>query len=92
MTKSTEKAPVQDKIQLDENVLNSIRSIRQNQSNIQLEVGALEAQKHLLLHRLHEEGDSLQKIMVELEKEHGKGTINLETGELTLSSDEDGNS
>jgi len=80
------------KIQIDEKLLNNIRQIRQKQSNIQLEVGALEAQKHLALHKLHQEGDELQTIMVELEKEHGKGTINLDTGELTLDSTENGNS
>jgi hypothetical protein len=92
MAKSTKDIPVQATIQIDEKILNSIRQIRQKQSNIQLEVGALEAQKHLALHKLHQEGDELQTIMVELEKEHGKGSINLDTGELTLDSTENGNS
>jgi hypothetical protein len=92
MAKSVKDIPVQATIQIDEKILNSIRQIRQKQSNIQLEVGALEAQKHLALHKLHQEGDELQTIMVELEKEHGKGTINLDTGELTLDSTENGNS
>ena len=91
MTKLKDIA-VDAKIQIDEKILNSIRQIRQKQSNIQLEVGALEAQKHLALHKLHQEGDELQTIMVELEKEHGKGSINLDTGELTLDSTENGNS
>ncbi len=34
----------------------------------------------------------LQSIMIELEKEHGKGSINLDTGELTLDSPGNGNS
>jgi hypothetical protein len=92
MAKSVKDKPVQATIQIDEKILNSIRQIRQKQSNIQLEVGALEAQKHLALHKLHQEGDELQAIMVELEKEHGKGSINLDTGELTLDSTENGNS
>jgi threonyl-tRNA synthetase len=92
MAKSVKDIPVQATIQIDEKILNSIRQIRQKQSNIQLEVGALEAQKHIVLHRLHEEGEKLQSIMVELEKEHGKGSINLDTGELTLDSPDNGNS
>ncbi len=91
MTKLKDIA-VDAKIQIDEKILNSIRQIRQVQSNIQMEVGALEAQKHLSLHKLHEEGEKLQVIMIELEKEHGKGSINLDTGELTLESTENGNS
>lgn len=92
MTKSVKDIPVQATVQINEEILKSIREIRQKQSNIQLEVGALEAQKHLALHKLHQEGDELQTIMVELEKEHGKGSINLDTGELTLDSTENGNS
>lgn len=92
MAKSLKDIPVQATVQIDEKILNQIRQIRTTQSNIQLEIGGLEAQKHLALHRLHELGESLQSIMVELEKEHGKGSINLETGELTLASDNNGNS
>jgi hypothetical protein len=92
MAKSVKDIPVQATVQINEETLKSIREIRQKQSNIQLEVGALEAQKHLALHKLHQEGDELQTIMVELEKEHGKGSINLDTGELTLDSTENGNS
>ncbi len=92
MAKSTKDIPVQATIQIDEKILNSIRQIRQTQSSIQLEIGAMEAQKHLALHKLHEEGEKLQSIMIELEKEHGKGSINLDTGELTLDSPGNGNS
>ena len=92
MAKSTKDIPVQATIQIDDKILNSIRQIRQVQSNIQMEVGAMEAQKHLALHKLHEEGEKLQSIMIELEKEHGKGSINLDTGELTLDSSDNGNS
>jgi hypothetical protein len=92
MAKSIKDIPVQATVQIDEKIINSIRQIRQIQSNMQLEIGALEAQKHFVLHRMHEEGERLQSIMVELEKEHGKGSINLETGELTLAVDNNGNS
>lgn len=92
MAKSVKDEPVQATIVIDEKILNSIRQIRQLQSNMQLEIGALEAQKHLALHRLYEEGEKLQGIMIELEKEHGKGSINLDTGELTLDSSDNGNS
>ena len=72
------------KIFLDDEKLKEIVEIRQVQTNIQIEVGGAEAQKHLLLHRLHEFGEKLQGIMTEVEKEFGKGTLDLETGEFVL--------
>ena len=76
------------KIFLDDDKLKEIVEIRKVQTNIQVEVGGAEAQKHLLLHRLHEYGEKLQGIMNDVEKEFGKGTLNLETGEFVLEESE----
>lgn len=92
MSKSVQDISVQQKIIINEQLLNSIREIRQLQSKIQLEIGSLEAQKHLALHKLHAQSEDLKAIMVEIEKEHGKGTINLDTGELVLDTAQNGNS
>lgn len=69
---------------IEEDTLKSIKEIREVQTNIQIEVGGIEAQKHLLLHRLHEYGESLQKIMKDLQDELGEGSLDLETGEFVL--------
>lgn len=92
MSKSVQDISVQEKITINEKLLNSIREIRQLQSKMQLEIGSLEAQKHLLLHKLHAQSEDLKVIMIEIEKEHGKGTINLDTGELALETTQNGNS
>jgi len=48
-----------------------------------LEIGVLETKKHSLLHKVAEVNKALEQQKVELEKEYGKISINLETGEYT---------
>ena len=48
-----------------------------------LEIGVLETKKHSLLHKVAEVNKVLEEQKVELEKEYGKISINLETGEYT---------
>jgi len=48
-----------------------------------LEIGILETKKHSLLHKVAEVNKVLEEQKVELEKEYGKISINLETGEYT---------
>jgi len=67
--------------------LDLINDIRSSQSKSQSEIGSLEIQKHLLLHDLHVMADRLRSIMSDLEKKHGKGTLNLETGKVELDGD-----
>jgi|5_EtaG_2_1085323.scaffolds.fasta_scaffold101574_2 hypothetical protein len=87
MAKKTKSVPVQASVVIDEKILNQIKEIRRTQSNLQLEIGSLSVKKHLILHQLHEIGDNLQNIMKALEEQHGKGTLNLDTGEIKLDSE-----
>ena len=48
-----------------------------------LEIGILETKKHSLLHKVAEVNKELEKQKNELEKEYGKISIDLETGEYT---------
>ena len=45
-------------------------------------IGALETQKHSLLHKVAEVNQEIEKFKVDLEKEYGKVTIDLQTGEI----------
>lgn len=72
---------------VEKETLEIIKDIRLSQSKSQSEIGSLEIQKHLLLHDLHVMSDKLRSIMSDLEKKHGKGTLNLETGNLELDGD-----
>ena len=54
-----------------------INTINQNQ----LQIGSLETQKHTLIHNGVELENKLREIQNELEKEYGKVTVNISTGE-----------
>jgi len=46
-------------------------------------VGALETQKHALLHKVADVNESLEKEKQALEEEYGKISVDLKTGEYT---------
>jgi len=48
-----------------------------------LEIGILESKKHGLLHKVAEVNKVLEEQKVELEKQYGKISIDLKTGEYT---------
>jgi len=48
--------------------------------NLNNQIGILEGQKHLLLHRAVAEQEELQKMQGDLEKEYGKVSINMQDG------------
>jgi len=48
-----------------------------------LEIGVLESKKHGLLHKVAEVNKVLEEQKVELEKQYGKISIDLKTGEYT---------
>lgn len=56
--------------------------------DIVLEVGILETKKHGLLHKVSEVNKVLEEQKVELEKEYGKISIDLKTGEYTKITEE----
>jgi uncharacterized protein YoaH (UPF0181 family) len=76
--------------QATETQLATIREQREKQSKIQMELGSLfatqkdiEKRSEILMTELRSSGDSIKSIMEELSKEHGEGSLNLETGEFT---------
>jgi hypothetical protein len=62
-----------------------VNSINQNQ----LQIGSLETQKHTLIHNGVELQNQLRGIQDELEKEYGKVTVNISTGEYEEIKEED---
>tara|TARA_R100001440_G_scaffold57155_1_gene76941 strand:+ start:145 stop:381 length:237 start_codon:yes stop_codon:yes gene_type:complete len=48
-----------------------------------IEIGVLESKKHALLHKVAEVNKVLEELKKELEKEYGKISIDLKTGEYT---------
>jgi len=46
-------------------------------------IGALETQKHALLHKIADVNESLEKEKQKIEEEYGKISIDLKTGEYT---------
>ncbi len=48
-----------------------------------IEIGILESKKHALLHKVAEVNKILEEYKQELEKEYGKISIDLKTGEYT---------
>jgi hypothetical protein len=78
--------------QVTEEQLSKAREIRSKQQQIQMELGGLYVSQEDLKNRqsqlveeLRKSGDEIQSLMSELAQEHGHGTLNLETGEFTVS-------
>ena len=78
--------------QVTEEQLSKAREVRNKQQQIQMELGALYVSQEDLKNRqsqlveeLRKSGDEIQSLMNELAQEHGHGTLNLETGEFTVS-------
>jgi len=62
-----------------------VNTINQNQ----LQIGGLETQKHTLIHNAVELQNQLKSFQDELEKEYGKVSINISTGEYEDIKEED---
>tara|TARA_R100000951_G_scaffold97756_1_gene87494 strand:+ start:386 stop:661 length:276 start_codon:yes stop_codon:yes gene_type:complete len=70
----------QAKIIIKKESLEIIKKIRFSQQKTQHDIGGLEAQKHEALHFLAECANEMKQEMAKIEKEFGKGTLDLETG------------
>jgi predicted nucleic acid-binding Zn-ribbon protein len=53
-------------------------------SKVLSDIGALEANKHSLLHKIADINKAIKETKAELEKEYGSVNIDLETGEYTV--------
>lgn len=81
--------------QISEDQLNKAREVRAKQQQIQMELGALyvsekelAARQDALVSQLRATGEEIQVLMKELAEEHGHGTLDLETGEFTVTEQE----
>lgn len=68
---------------ITEEQLEKVSKTNKELESIILEIGVLETKKHSLLHRIADVNKVLEEQKAELEKEYGKISINLETGEYT---------
>ncbi|WP_341666101.1 hypothetical protein [Vibrio sp.] len=65
---------------ISEEQLKSLQEKVASIQNLNSQIGILEGQKHLLLHRAVTEQEELQKMQGELEQEYGKVSINMQDG------------
>ena len=68
---------------ITEEQLEKIKEQNQKLENIVVEIGVLESRKHGLLHQVAELNKVLEEYKSELEKEYGKISVDLTTGEYT---------
>ena len=67
---------------ITEEQLKSIQEIVSPINNMQMELGRMATQKHMILHQISELQGKLQELQVKLEEEYGKVNINIQTGEI----------
>lgn len=68
---------------ITEEQLEKIKEQNQKLENVVVEIGVLESRKHGLLHQVAELNKVLEEYKSELEKEYGKISVDLTTGEYT---------
>jgi predicted nucleic acid-binding Zn-ribbon protein len=64
--------------------LDKVVSQQSELSKVLNDIGALEANKHSLLHKIADINKEIEQTKVELEKEYGAINIDLKTGEYTI--------
>ena len=75
-------------IPIDAEIVEKLKKLRAEQQQDQLTVGMLSAQQFELTANMLGKGQEMRNIMKDLEDKHGKGSLNLDTGELELADDE----
>ena len=68
---------------ITEEQLEKVKEQNQKLENVVVEIGVLESRKHGLLHQVAELNKVLEDYKSELEKEYGKISVDLATGEYT---------
>ena len=68
---------------IKEEQLETIVKYQEELTAILNNIGALETQKHALLHKVAEVNEGLEKEKEKIEEEYGKISIDLKTGEYT---------
>ena len=67
---------------ITEEQLKAIQDIVSPINQIQMEMGRMATQKHMMLHQITKLQESLKEEQVALEKEYGKVNINIPTGKI----------
>jgi len=73
----------QDVKKITDEELKSVQEKVGKINQIQMQVGGLEAQKHMALHQITNLQDEMQVIQKELEEKYGKVSINLTDGAIS---------
>lgn len=68
--------------QIKEEQLKELQKANQAVTILQLELGKIEIHKQGLLFAFNQENDKLNELKAAIEKEFGKGSLNIETGEF----------
>ena len=89
MGKSIDLAVKPEKI-TDEQ-LKELQGVISGTNQIKIELGNMEAQKHVLLHRLDAVNKQLTDIQVKLEEEYGKVNVNIQDGTISEREDVEAN-
>tara|TARA_R100000458_G_scaffold48335_1_gene47362 strand:- start:463 stop:735 length:273 start_codon:yes stop_codon:yes gene_type:complete len=71
--------------------LSKMQDLVSNVNQTQFEIGRLESQKHSMLHNIAVINDKLTLMKSEFEKEYGTSDINVQTGEIRYSNNEQTN-
>lgn len=69
------------------NQLEKLQGLVGNINKLQTQLGAIEIQKHQALHQISDVQAELNEFQVELEKEYGKVSVNLQDGTITEDKD-----
>ena len=77
---------------ITEDQLKSIQDLVSPINQIQMELGRMATQKHLMLHQVGEKQEKLRAEQALLEKEYGKVNINIQTGAIDYPEDEQADS
>ncbi len=72
-----------ENLKIKESELKSLQELVSETNKQQLQLGQLETQKHAILHNLVETQKKFSELQVELEKEYGKVSINIDDGTYT---------
>lgn len=74
---------------IKEEELKQLQEVVAEANNVQSQIGAIEIDKHQLLHKAAMLQEKLSEIQVELEKEYGNVTINLQDGVISEPEEEE---
>ena len=76
---------------ITEEQLKAIQELVSPINQLQMEMGRVETQKHMMLHQITKLQESLQEEQTSLEKQYGKVNINIQNGEISYPEDEQAN-